>query len=116
MSNLSCRGGDIQYSYEVQWVAFLIQFGLLGFMILLIPVLLICYKLFLPPFSKLKLSFLALFGVWILSGFTNPFLISLTSGIVYSIFLLVADILNEKNDNNAEIEYADRDAQNALNC
>lgn len=90
------RDGAIQYSYEVQWVAFLMQFGLLGFMILLIPVLLIIYKLFLPPFSKIKLGFLGLFGVWLLSGFTNPFLISLTSGIVYSIFLLVSDLLNER--------------------
>lgn len=90
------RDGMIQYSYEVQWVAFLMQFGLLGFMVLLIPVLLISYKLFLPPFSKVKLGFLGLFGIWLLSGFTNPFLISLTSGIVYSIFLLVSDILNEQ--------------------
>lgn len=91
------RDGMIQYSYEVQWVAFLMQFGLLGFMFLLIPVLLICYKLFLPPFSRVKLGFLALFCVWLLSGFTNPFLISLTSGIVYSIFLLASDILNEQS-------------------
>lgn len=91
------RDGAIQYSYEVQWVAFLMQFGILGITILLIPALLIGYKLFLPPFSKLKLSFFVLFVVWLLSGFTNPFLISLTSGIVYSIFLLVSDILNEQS-------------------
>lgn len=90
------RGGDIHHSYEVQWVAFLMQFGLLGFMILLVPVLFIAFKLFSPPFSRAKLAFLGLFGVWLLSGFTNPFLISLTSGIVYSIFLLASDILNER--------------------
>lgn len=88
------RDGIIQYSYEVQWVAFLMQFGLMGFMILLIPVLFIFYKLFQPPFSRVKQGFLGLFCIWLLSGFTNPFLISLTSGIVYSIFLLVSDILN----------------------
>lgn len=92
------RDGMIQYSYEVQWVAFLMQFGILGFSILLIPVLLIAYKLFLPPFTKVKLGFLGLFLVWLLSGFTNPFLISLTSGIVYSIFLLASDILNEREE------------------
>lgn len=91
------RDGIIQYSYEVQWVAFLMQFGLLGFMVLLIPVLFIFYKLFIPPFSRVKLAFLGLFCIWLLSGFTNPFLISLTSGIVYSMFLLVSDILNQTN-------------------
>ncbi len=90
------RDGAIQYSYEVQWVAFLMQFGLLGLMVLLIPVLLISFKLFLPPFSRIKLGFLGLFIIWLFSGFTNPFLISLTSGIVYSIFLLVSDILNSQ--------------------
>lgn len=90
------RGGDLHHSYEVQWVAFLMQFGLLGFTVLFTPILLIAYKLFLPPFSRVKLSFFGLFGVWLLAGFTNPFLISLTSGIVYSIFILVSDILNEQ--------------------
>lgn len=87
------RGGDLHHSYEVQWIAFLMQFGILGFIILMIPVAIIAYKLFAPPFNRLKLAFLGLFGVWLLSGFTNPFLISLTSGIVYSMFLLVSDIL-----------------------
>lgn len=90
------RDGAIQYSYEVQWVAFLMQFGILGFMFLLLPVLIIGFKLFLPPFTRVKIGFLSLFLVWLLSGFTNPFLISLTSGIVYSIFLLASDILNEQ--------------------
>lgn len=97
------RDGAIQYSYEVQWVAFLMQFGILGFTVLLIPVLLIGYKLFLPPFSRVKLGFLGLFIVWILSGFTNPFLISLTSGIVYSIFILASDILNQQLNENEEL-------------
>ena len=94
------RGGDLFHSYEVQWVAFLMQFGLLGLTILLIPILIIGYKLFLPPFSRVKLSFFGLFGVWLLAGFTNPFLISLTSGIVYSIFILVSEILNDQNKTN----------------
>lgn len=98
------RGGDLQHSYEVQWVAFLMQFGLLGFSILLTPVLLIGYKLFLPPFSRVKFSFFGLFGVWLLAGFTNPFLISLTSGIVYSIFILASDLLNGQIENHFELQ------------
>jgi hypothetical protein len=88
------RDGVILHSYEVQWVAFLMQFGILGLSLLMVPVFIIGYKLFLPPFTRVKLAFFGLFGIWLLSGFTNPFLISLTSGIVYAIFILAADILN----------------------
>jgi len=97
------RDGAIQYSYEVQWVAFLMQFGILGFILLLIPVLLIGYQLFLPPFNRVKMSFFGLFGIWLLSGFTNPFLISLTSGIVYSMFILAADILKSVDHSSREL-------------
>jgi hypothetical protein len=90
------RDGGIVYSYEVQWVAFLMQFGLFGIILLLIPVGFICSRFLLNPFSSVNLSFLGLFLVWLLSGFTNPFLISLASGIVYAIFLLAATILNRK--------------------
>lgn len=90
------RDGAIQHSYEVQWVAFMMQFGILGMSFLMLPVLFIAYKLFLPPFTRVKFGFLGLFFVWLLSGFTNPFLISLTSGIIYAMFLLAGDILNRQ--------------------
>jgi hypothetical protein len=90
------RDGGIVHSYEVQWVAFLMQFGLFGMILLLIPVGYICSRFILKPLTRVKLSFLSLFLVWLLSGFTNPFLISLASGIVYAIFLLAATILNRK--------------------
>jgi len=88
------RDPGILYSYEVQWVAFLMQFGIFGLGLLLIPVGFICSQFLNFPFSRVRISFLCLFLVFLLSGFTNPFLISLASGIVYSIFLLAATILN----------------------
>ena len=44
------RDGIIQYSYEVQWVAFLMQFGLTWIYGTAYPVLFIFYKLVYPPF------------------------------------------------------------------
>lgn len=89
------RDTTIRHSYEVQWVAFLMQFGLIGMFFLLIPAALIGYQFFLPSFSRIRFSFFLLFLVWLFSGFTNPFLISLASGIIYSIFLLSAKILKK---------------------
>lgn len=82
------------YNYEVQWVAFLMQFGILGMMFIFIPFIIIFYRLINLHFSRLKASFCCLFLLWLLSGFMNPFLISLTSGIVYALFYLSADLLN----------------------
>jgi hypothetical protein len=76
----------LKYSYEVQWVAFLMQFGILGLLTLLVPPLLLLTKILLLPSSRLKASLFALFCLWLISGFTNPFLISLASGILYTLF------------------------------
>lgn len=75
------------HSYEVQWMAFLMQFGILGVLFLVLTLFTIAYPLLRPPAMRSKLAFLMLYVLWIVSGFTNPFLISLQSGIVYTLFL-----------------------------
>lgn len=75
-----------KYSYEVQWVSFLMQFGVFGITLLLLPLLFIYYHMFKGPFSPSKAALMIMFTLWLLSGFTNPFLISLASGIVYALF------------------------------
>lgn len=78
------RDYNLPHAYEVQWAAFLLQFGLVGLVFLLLPLGYIA--------SRLYLGYFLLFGLWLLSGFTNPFLISLTSGVIYLVFLLAADV------------------------
>lgn len=85
------RDYQLPHSYEVQWAAFLMQFGVIGLLILWIPLFLIAWRFIAMPLSGEKAAFLALFGLWIFSGFTNPFLISLTSGVVYTIFYLAGE-------------------------
>lgn len=82
-----------KHLYEVQWMAFTMQFGLIGLAILLIPLLQTLCRLLHPS----RLSFLLLFSLWLFSGFTNPFLISLTSGIIYTLFYLIPNATLEKN-------------------
>lgn len=82
------RDKELPHAYEVQWVAFLMQFGLVGIFILLIPLAYIAIRFLFPPFTTSKFGYLSLYALWLLSGFTNPFLISLTSGIMYSFFLI----------------------------
>lgn len=74
------------HSYEVQWMAFLMQFGIVGLAILIFPLVIIGYPFLTFPFSSVKISCLLMFITWLISGFFNPFLISLASGILYSLF------------------------------
>lgn len=92
--NPNCiRDHLLPHAYEVQWVAFLMQFGVVGIILLLIPIGIISFRMLEPPVTVLRATFFLLFGLWLLSGFTNPFLISLTSGIVYGLFILVGECL-----------------------
>lgn len=84
----------LPHAYEVQWVAFLMQFGIIGLLFLFVPIAIISWKIIEPPITRLKLAFFLLFGLWLTSGFTNPFLISLTSGIIYTLFFLAGEKLN----------------------
>lgn len=85
------RDHELPHAYEVQWVAFLMQFGLLGLPFLLMPLCLIAWNFITTPITRAKIGYLFLFGLWLFSGFTNPFLISLTSGIIYMIFLITGE-------------------------
>lgn len=98
------RDNKLTHSYEVQWVAFLMQFGILGLMLLAMPVIYICFAIMTTPLNVIKLGLFCLFGIWILSGFTNPYMISLTSGIVYAVFIVGGDTLGKKWSTPASIE------------
>jgi hypothetical protein len=89
-----------KHSYEVQWIAFLMQFGSLGLPLLLLPLGFIAYLFLNQPLSRLGLACFLLFILWLLAGFTNPFLISLTSGILYSLFALTALHLRNNRSRN----------------
>jgi hypothetical protein len=89
------RSPVVKHLYEVQWIAFLMQFGLFGLVVILTPIFFIIFRYINSPFSRVNLSFLGLFLIWILSGFTNPFLISLASGVMYTLFYISCNVLNE---------------------
>jgi hypothetical protein len=92
------RDKQLLYSYEVQWVAFLMQFGLVGLLCILGSVGIIGKVILTPPLSREKGALFFLFLAWLAAGFTNPFLISLSSGILYSLFLLAGYQLQKQNE------------------
>jgi len=90
------RDPILPYSYEVQWAATLMQFGMAGLLLILFPLYLIGKSLLDSPLNKHKVAFFILFLSWLASGFTNPFLLSLASGIIYSLFYLTGKVLSHE--------------------
>lgn len=80
------RDDKLPYSYEVQWLSFLLQFGTLGLVFFVFLLFLLVYPLFFLPLHAHQVALLTFFSGFVFSGFTNPFVISLTSGIIYALF------------------------------
>ncbi|MDD2285777.1 MAG: hypothetical protein PHQ11_10310 [Paludibacter sp.] len=97
------RSASIPYSYEVQWLSFLMQFGLLGMILLLIIFSLPIIPLFFIRKNILtRESFIIFIGFfsWILIAFTNPLLVASFCSSLYMIMLIFScELKNEKNKN-----------------
>ena len=89
--------GRYSYHFEVQWLAFLMQFGIIGITGILLALGGYCHYYLKSPLNWTKIAFLSMYLLWLVSGFTNPFLISLNSGILYGLFLVTALRLNSEN-------------------
>ena len=77
------------HSYEVQWLALVMQMGLIGICLFALPMLMIYKYIFMMPKLFLKISVATMFSLWLLAGLFNPFLLSIASGIVYALFSVV---------------------------
>jgi hypothetical protein len=78
------------YSYEVQWLAILLQLGVLGTSLLLVPLLGLVVSAARVPDARAATVLMCMTGLWLVSGFTNPYLISSTSGVVFGVLAILA--------------------------
>jgi len=108
-SEILIRSKELPFLYEMQWIALLMQFGIIGISIIIFFIVLAVKKLlsiFLFQFIHKKkidkniISILILYFLWLDASFTNPYLTSAISGIIFSIFLA----LNKFNVTVAEVD------------
>jgi len=93
------RSESQAYSYEMQWYATVMQFGWVGLCWLLGTFGAILAGAIRDPRSIICLSLLVL--MWVLSGFTNPFLTSLGTAVGFSIAIWRCGIANPRPQRNA---------------
>ena len=89
------RDKHSMFSYELQWVALLMQIGIVG-IIGVVILLAGVARPFLLVGNKNKLSILILFILWLSSGFFNPYLTSSAAGAIFSFFVAAGYSMRNK--------------------
>ena len=81
------------YKAEVQWVAFMMQFGIGGMTIIFLAIMVLFAPYLLKGQLSTNMPYFLLPILWLLAGFSNPYLLSLNSGLMYAIFFLTPKAL-----------------------
>lgn len=80
----------VPFSYEVQWLGFLAKFGLVGISYLLFLCGLLAMQIVTPFKHWSQLVVLLSFVLFLAGGFTNQYLVSSASGVIYCLHLALA--------------------------
>jgi hypothetical protein len=84
----------LPWNYELQWLAFTMQFGIFGVFFLALTALLPMFVYFKNSFSYGAI--LIMYVLWIGVGFFNSFLITSASGVVYSAYIALGRFINNR--------------------
>jgi hypothetical protein len=76
------------YVYELEWLAFLMQFGIVGMMGIILLIGLSCRDLIMSKHPAAVYLWL-MFFVWLCSAFTNPYLTSSYAGGAFGLFMAI---------------------------
>ena len=76
-----------KFSYELQWVAFAMQTGVIGVSFLLFIMAVIARTFLMAGITREKLSLLILFILWISSSLFNAYLASSSSAVIFAFFI-----------------------------
>ena len=83
------------FSYELQWVAILMQVGLGGLMVFLTLLWSLVRYFSLLPLKPMTVELLMLFAFWVFSGMFSPNLVSSAAGVIFSFFVAAGFQLRE---------------------
>jgi len=95
------RTSTQKYSYELQWLAFLMQFGIVGVIGILLLVASSARDLFMAKHPAKPWMFL-LFFLWLLESFTNPHMTSSFAGATFGLFMAMFYRMRNMNLNSEE--------------
>jgi len=83
------RFDEVPWNYELQWMALLMNFGVIG-VLYLVFLFFIVYRIILYRVNLVAISIATLFTFWISSAFFNCFLLSSSGGVVFLQYIIIA--------------------------
>lgn len=89
------RNTEKEFSYEMQLLALFMQMGGVGVGLIILSLLFSVRKYFKSPLYIFNSVFIVSFFMFILSCFTNPYMFSMSSGVVFMLYSLIS-FENEK--------------------
>ncbi|WP_456400761.1 O-antigen ligase family protein [Persephonella sp.] len=90
------RNNIIPFEYEVQWLSILHQFGFIGLGFSMLFVLILIYSIFKLRFRfGIKVYLLSSLILVLLSGLTNPYLITSAGSLIFSFYIIL--LYGDKN-------------------
>jgi len=85
-ANAVIRSDKLRYSYELQWLALLMQFGIVGMIVIVLLVIASLSDSFKAKHPG-KLWVLLLFFLWLGSASTNPYMTTSFAGVTFALFM-----------------------------
>jgi hypothetical protein len=76
-----------KFSYELQWLALLMQVGIIGVSYILLLLFLLIKPFITQALSMRKVQVLCLLFIWLSASLFNPYLLSSVSGVIFSYFV-----------------------------
>ena len=92
------RSDITPYSYELEYISYLYQFGVLGFCMIIIPTIFFFYKISISTLRNKYIKYIAIanFLIWAIRPFFNPGFISSNSGLIIVSIYVYSKLLDNK--------------------
>ena len=83
------RFADMPWYYELQWLSFVAQFGVVGFSVILGLALFPVFMVLFRGLTYFSFSVLIIYFLWLGVGIFNGFMLTSSAGVIFLFFILL---------------------------
>ncbi|MBR0189701.1 MAG: hypothetical protein IJQ23_04890 [Clostridia bacterium] len=102
------RSDALKFSYELEYLSFLYQFGILGFLLIIVPILVLAHFICLKYIKDKKLKVIIIFNLafWAISPLFNPSFLSSNSGVIVGMLCILGRYFQGKSQSGLPHNFA----------
>ncbi len=101
------RSEIAKYSYELEYLSFLYQFGILGFLFIIVTILYVVYKICFVSVKNKYIKYIVIFNlaIWAIKPFFNPGFLTSNSGILIAMVCICSKYCQQQIDKRKLINF-----------